>query len=87
MKSLLDILTKEKELVGRFNSQSDAIDRFEEQLEQIRNIDVDCKIKEDDINCYEVLIEEHQCAILETARELDKVRLEIGKYFKELLRV
>ena len=85
MKSLLDILTKEKELVERFNSQSDAIDLFEGQLEQIRNIDVDCKVKEDDINRYEVLIEEYQCAILETTRELDKVRLEIRKYFKELL--
>lgn len=85
MKSLLDILTKEKELVERFNSQSDTIDLFEGKLEQIRNIDVDCKVKEDDINRYEVLIEEYQCAILETTRELDKVRLEIGKYFKELL--
>ena len=85
MKSLLDILTKEKELIDRLNSQSDAIDLFEEQLERIRNIDVDCKAKEDDINRYEVLIEEYQCAILETTRELDKVRLEIGKYFKELL--
>ena len=85
MKSLLDILTKEKELVERFNSQSDTIDLFEGKLEQIRNIDVDCKVKEDDINRYEFLIEEYQCAILETTRELDKVRLEIGKYFKELL--
>ena len=81
----MDILKEEKELVGKFNSQSDAIDLFEEQLERIRNIDVDCKVKEDDINCYEVLIEEYQCAILETTRELDKVRLEIRKYFKELL--
>ena len=85
MKSLLDILTEEKELVDRFTSQSDAMDILEEQLERIRNTDVDCKIKDDDINRYEVLIEEHQCAILETTRELDKVRLEIGKYFKELL--
>ena len=85
MKSLLDILTEEKELVDRFTSQSDAMDILEEQLERIRNTDVDCKIKDDDINRYEVLIEEHQCAILETTRELDKVRLEIGNYFKELL--
>ena len=85
MKSLLDILKEEKELVRRFNSQSDAIDLFEEQLERIRNLDVDCKVKEDNINYYEVLIEEYQCAILETTRELDKVRLEIRNYFKELL--
>ena len=85
MKSLLDILTKEKELVDRLNSQNDAIHTFEERLEWIRGIDVDCLIKEHDINQYEILIEEHECAILETTRELDKVRLEIGKYFKELL--
>ena len=85
MKSLLDILMKEKELVEKLNRQNDALHIFEEQLERIRNIDVDCKVKEDDINCYEVLIEEYQCAILETTRELDKVRLEIRKYFKELL--
>ena len=85
MKSLLDILTKEKELIDRLNSHNDAIHMFEERLEWIRGIDVDCLIKEHDINQYEILIEEHQCAILETTRELDKVRLEIGKYFKELL--
>ena len=85
MKSLLDILTKEKELVDRLNSQNDALHTFEERLEWIRGIDVDCLIKEHDINQYEILIEEHECAILETTRELDKVRLEIGNYFKELL--
>ena len=85
MKSLLDILTKEKELIDRLNSQNDAIHTFEERLEWIRGIDVDCLIKEHDINQYEILIEEHECAILETTRELNKVRLEIGKYFKELL--
>ena len=85
MKSLLDILTKEKELVDRLNSQNDAIHTFEERLEWIRGIDVDCLVKEHDINQYEILIEAHECAILETTRELDKVRLEIGNYFKELL--
>ena len=85
MKSLLDILTKEKELIDRLNSQNDAIHTFEERLEWIRGIDVDCLIKEHDINQYEILIEEHECAILETTRELDKVRLEIRNYFKELL--
>ena len=85
MKGLLDILTKEKELVDRLNSQNDAIHTFEERLEWIRGIDVDCLIKEHDINQYEILIEKHECAILETTRELDKVRLEIGNYCKELL--
>ena len=85
MKSLLDILTEEKELVDRLNSQNDAIHTFEERLEWIRGIDVDCLIKEHDINQYEILIEKHECAILETTRELDKVRLEIRNYFKELL--
>ena len=85
MKSLLDILTKEKELIDRLNSQNDAIHTFEERLEWIRGIDVDCLIKEHDINQYEILIEKHECDILETTRELDKVRLEIGNYFKELL--
>ena len=85
MKSLLDILTEEKELIDRLNSQNDAIHTFEERLEWIRGIDVDCLIKEHDINQYEILIEEYECAILETTRELDKVRLEIGNYFKGLL--
>ena len=85
MKSLLDILTKEKELVERLNRQNEAIRIFEEQLERIRNIDVDCKLKEDDINHYEILIENHEYDIREINRELNEVRLEIGKYFKELL--
>ena len=85
MKSLLDILTKEKELVERLNRQNEAVRIFEEQLERIRNIDVDCKLKEDDINRYEILIENHEYDIREINRELNEVRLEIGKYFKELL--
>ena len=85
MKSLLDILTKEKELVEKLNRQNDALHIFEEQLERIRAIDVDCKIKEDDINRYETLIEENEYDMLRTKRKIDGVRLEIGKYFKELL--
>ena len=85
MKSLLDILTKEKELVERLNRQNDALRIFEEQLERIRNIDADSKIMENDINRYEILIENHEYDIREINRELNEVRLEIGKYFKELL--
>ena len=85
MKSLLDILTKEKELVEKLNRQNDAIHTFEERLEWIRGIDVDCLIKEHDINEYESVIEEHEYTIREINRELDKVRLEIRNYFKELL--
>ena len=85
MKSLLDILTKEKELVDKYNRHKDAVHVIEEQLERIRAIDVDSKIKEDDINRYEILIEKHEYAIREINRDLNKVRLEIGKYFKELL--
>ena len=85
MKSLLDILTKEKELVEKLNRQTDALHVFEEQLERIRNIDADSKIMENDINRYEILIENHEYDIREINRELDKVRLEIRNYFKELL--
>ena len=85
MKSLLDILTKEKELVDKHNRHKDAVRIIEEQLERIRDTDVDCKIKEDDINRCETLIEENEYDMLRTKREIDGVRLEIGKYFKELL--
>ena len=85
MKSLLDILTKEKELVEKLNRQNDALHIFEEQLERIRNIDADSKIMKNDINRYEILIENHEYDIREINRELNEVRLEIGKYFKELL--
>ena len=85
MKSLLDILTKEKELVEKLNRQNDALHIFEEQLERIRSIDADSKIMENDINRYEILIENHEYDIREINRELNEVRLEIGKYFKELL--
>ena len=85
MKSLPDILTKEKELVEKLNRQNDALHIFEEQLERIRSIDADSKIMENDINRYEILIENHEYDIREINRELNEVRLEIGKYFKELL--
>ena len=85
MKSLLDILTKEKELVEKLNRQNDALHIFEEQLERIRNIGADSKIMENDINRYEILIKNHEYDIREIKRELNEVRLEIRKYFKELL--
>lgn len=85
MTSLLDILAEEKELVEKLNRQNDALHVIEEQLERIRDTDVDCKIKEDDINRYEILIEKHEYAICEINRDLNEVRLEIGRYFKELL--
>ncbi len=85
MKSLLDILTKEKELVDKYNRHEDAVHVIEEQLERIRAIDVDSKIKEDDINRCETLIEENEYDMLRTKRQIDGVRLEIRKYFKELL--
>ena len=84
MKSLLDILTKEKELVEKYNRYKDNVHVTEEQLERIRAIDVDCKIKEDDVNRYETLIEENEYDMLKTKRQIDGVRLEIRKYFKEL---
>ena len=84
MKSLLDILTKEKELVDNYNRHKDAVHVIEEQLERIRAIDVDCEIKEDDINRCETLIEENEYDMLKTKRQIDGVRLEIRKYFKEL---
>ena len=84
MKSLLDILTKEKELVEKYNRHKDNVHVIEEQLERIRAIDVDCKIKEDDINRCETLIEENEYDMLRTKRQIDGVRLEIRKYFKEL---
>ena len=68
MKSLLDILTKEKELVEKLNRQNDALHIFEEQLERIRNIDADSKIMENDINRYEILIENHEYDIREISR-------------------
>ena len=85
MKSLLDILMKEKELVEKLNKQNDTLHIFEEQLERIRSIDADSKIMENDINRYEILIENHEYDIRKINRELNEVRLEIGKYFKELL--
>ena len=85
MKSLLDILTKEKELVGKYNRHKDAVYVIEEQLERIRAIDVDSKIKEDGISSCKTLSEENEYDMLRTKRQIDGVRLEIRKYFKELL--
>ena len=57
MKSLLDILTKEKELVDKYNRHKDAVH----------------------------VIEENEYDMLRTKQKIDGVRLEIRKYFKELL--
>ena len=87
MKSLLDILTKEKELVDLINRYEEYRHIFENEIEEIMmRLDyVSYELQEADINRVKSRIENIDKYISLTERELETVRLEIGKYFKELL--
>ena len=86
MKSLLDILTKEKELVDLINRYEDYKCIFENEMEKIMmSLDyVSYELQEADINRVKSRIENIDKYISLTERELETVRLEIRKYFKEL---
>ena len=86
MKSLLDILTKEKELVDLINQYEDYKCIFENEIEEIMmRLDyVSYELQEADINRVKSRIENIDKYISLTERELETVRLEIRKYFKEL---
>ena len=86
MKSLLDILTKEKELVDLINRYEDYKCIFENEIEEIMmRLDyVSYELQEADINRVKSRIENIDKYISLTKRELETVRLEIRKYFKEL---
>ena len=87
MKSLLDILTKEKELVDLINRYEDYKCIFENEIEEIMmRLDyVSYELQEADINRVKSRIKNIDKYISLTERELETVRLEIRKYFKELL--
>ena len=86
MKSLLDILTKEKELVDLINRYEDYKCIFENEIEEIMmRLDyVSYELQEADISRVKSRIENIDKYISLTERELETVRLEIRKYFKEL---
>ena len=86
MKSLLDILTKEKELVDLINRYEEYRHIFENEIEEIMMcLDyVSYELQEADINRVKSRIENIDKYISLTKRELETVRLEIRKYFKEL---
>ena len=86
MKSLLDILTKEKELVDEINQYKEHRCIFEKEIKKIMiNLDyVSYDLQEADINRVKSRIENIDKYISLTERELETVRLEIRKYFKEL---
>ena len=86
MKSLLDILTKEKELVDLINRYEEYRHIFENEIEEIMMcLDyVSYDLQEADISRVKSRIENIDKYISLTKRELETVRLEIRKYFKEL---
>ena len=86
MNSLLDILTKEKELVDLINRYEEYRHIFENEIEEIMmRLDyVSYELQEADINRVKSRIENIDKYISLTKRELETVRLEIRKYFKEL---
>ena len=86
MKSLLDILTEEKELVDLINRYEDRKCIFKNEIEKIMtSLDyVSYELQEADINRVKSRIENIDKYISLAKRELETVRLEIRYYFKEL---
>ena len=86
MKSLLDILTKEKELVDEINRYEEHKCIFENEIKKIMiNLDyVSYDLQEADINRVRSEIENIDRYISHVEQELKTVRSEIRKYFWRL---
>ena len=86
MKSLLDILTKEKELVDEINRYEEHKYIFENEIKKIMiNLDyVSYDLQEADINRVRSEIENIDRYISHVEQELKTVRSEIRKYFWRL---
>ena len=86
MKSLLDILTKEKELVDEINQYKEHRCIFEKEIKKIMiNLDyVSYDLQEADIKRGRSEIENIDSRISHIEQELKTVRLEIRKYFWRL---
>ena len=86
MKSLLDILTKEKELVDEINQYEEYRCIFVNEIKKIMiNLDyVSYDLQEADINRVRSEIENIDSHISRIKQELKTVRLEIRKYFWRL---
>ena len=86
MKSLLDILTKEKELVDEINRYEEHKCIFKNEIKKIMiNLDyVSYDLQEADINRVRSEIENIDGHISHVEQELKTVRSEIRKYFWRL---
>ena len=86
MKSLLDILTKEKELVDEINQYKEHRKKKKKEIKKIMiNLDyVSYDLQEADINRVRSEIENIDSRISRIEQELKTVRLEIRKYFWRL---
>lgn len=84
MRSLMDILNDESEVVRKIKSYDVSIHIDEDTLECIRSIDIDCKCKEDDLNYYECQIEEVEGYKREAESRLAEIRIELRDYLKSL---
>ena len=86
MKSLLDILTEEKELIDEINQYEEHRCIFVNEIKKIMiNLDyVSYDLQEADINRVRSEIENIDSHISRIEQELKTVRLEIRKYFWRL---
>ena len=86
MKSLIDILNREKNLLGKIDSNEWASVYYSEELEKVRSYDVDCDAYYRDLD----RIRKHMDNLLversKLQEELEICHGEIREYFKELFK-
>lgn len=87
MGSLLDILKKEDELVEHIKRHKRACVIIQDEMVRVRNIDIDCECKRDDLKRLAEQLEDTQKLIISDEKQLVGVRKQMRKYlFKLVLR-
>lgn len=84
MISLLEILNRERSIIDGIRRRESHIRSYEKQMDSIKQIDIDCKCKYDDLKKYQRLIDEERAFIVLANLELTEARDQLRDYLKEL---
>ena len=84
MQSLLEILYREQSLVDGIRRRESHIRSYEKRMETIKQIDIDCKCKYDDLKECQKLIDEERAFIVLDNLKLEETRNQLIEYIRAL---
>lgn len=83
-KSLLSILKEEESVLGQIERAERTVKLYQKEVERVKNIPIECGVKNADIEFCVSLVEEYSADADEYKNRLREVRKELFEYFNEL---